>query len=110
MSLESFKSFVKTRPNLASLVNNGSTTWQKLYETYEMYGENSNIWNSFTNSTITLKDMFNTIKNIDVTEFQNSITSLQKGIKYVEDLVKTKEGSIPVRTYEPRPLYKYFDD
>ena len=52
------------------------------------------------------------IKNIDVTEVQNSINSLQKGISYIEELVRSKEKEIPVRksTYEARPLYRYFDD
>ena len=56
--------------------------------------------------------MFNMFKNIDMTEVQKQVNSLQKGIGYIENLVKTKEESIPVRksTYEARPLYKYFDD
>ena len=52
------------------------------------------------------------IKNIDMTEVQNSINSLQKGISYIEDLInsKEKENSIKRPSYEARPLYKYFDD
>lgn len=110
MSIESFKSFVRTKPSLVNLVSSGNYTWQKLYEIYALYGENSSVWNNLSTPSVTLKDMFNTIKNIDVSEVQNSINSLQKGIKYVEDFVKTKEKSIPVSNYKPRPLYKYFDD
>lgn len=110
MSLESFKAFVKTRPNLASLVNSGSTSWQKLYETFEMYGSNSSVWNNFGSNTVTIRDMINNIKNIDVTEVQNSINSLQKGLNYVGDLVKSKDANTIKNVYEPRPLYKYFDD
>ena len=109
MSLESFKAFVKTRPNLASLVNNGSTSWQKLFETFEMYGSDSSVWNNLNGNTITIKDLINNIKNIDVTELQNSINSLQKGLNYVGDLVK-KDTSAIKNVYEPRPLYRYFDD
>lgn len=56
--------------------------------------------------------MFGMFKNIDMTEVQNSINSIQKGIGYIEELVKTKEAEIPVRksSYEARPLYKYLDD
>ena len=113
MSLEKFKSFVKQRPVLAHYVQNGSTSWQKLYELYELYGENSSIWNKYlyNDSNTTLKDVFSMIKNIDISEVQNSIISVQKGIKYIENLVKEKENNLPKRnTYEARPLYKYFDD
>ena len=114
MSLENFKNFVKIRPNIASHVTNGETSWQNLYELYELYGENSSVWNKYlsVSNTITLKDMINSFKNIDVTEVQNSISSLQKGIKYIEELVKSKENdsSIKESSYEARPIYKYFDD
>ena len=110
MSLENFKAFVKTRPNLASLVNSGSTSWQKLYETFEMYGSDSSVWNNFTNSTVTIKDMINNIKSIDVTEVQNSINSLQKGLNYIGELIKPKDAVNLKNVYEPRPLYRYFDD
>lgn len=117
MSVESFKNFVKTRPNLVKYVNSKEKTWQDFYEMYELYGESSEVWNSYLNNTsskgvVTLKDLFGMIKNIDATEMQNSITSIQKGIGYIENLVKTKESTnIPKRSsYEARPMYKYFDD
>ena len=115
MSLESFKSFVKTRPSLASFVQNGTSSWQKFYELYELYGENSSVWNKYlypNTSSVTLKDVFGMIQNIDVSEVQNSIISMQKGIKYIESIVKSKEEEILPKknVYEARPLYKYFDD
>ena len=115
MSLENFKKFVKTRPNLANYVTSGEVTWQKFYDMYELYGESSSVWDKYlttSTSTITLKDVFGMIKNIDVTEVQNSINSLQKGIGYIEELVRSKEKEIPIRkqTYESRPLYRYYDD
>ena len=114
VSLENFKKFVKTKPALANYVTNGEATWQKFYDMYELYGESSPVWDKYLTSanTITLKEVFGMIKNIDVTEVQNSIKSLQKGIGYIEELVRSKEKEIPVRksTYEARPLYRYFDD
>ncbi len=114
MSLDNFKSFVKQRPNLANSVVNGDTSWQKLYELYELYGSDSSVWDRYLSpsKTVTLKDILDSLKNIDVTEIQNSITSLQKGILYIEDLIKSKESKLPIinSNYEPRPIYKYFDD
>ncbi len=115
MSLENFKKFVRNKPILADYVRKGEESWQSFYDLYDLYGENSNVWSKYLNTsttTVTLKDMFDSIKNINMTEVQNSITSLQKGIGYIEDLVRSKEKEMPVRksTYEARPLYKYFDD
>ena len=100
---------------LAEYVRKGDASWQNFYEMYELYGENNSVWNQYLNSNnrvITLKEVFDNIKNIDMTEVQNSIVSLQKGIGYLEELVKSKEKEIPIRksSYEARPLYRYFDD
>ena len=111
MSLENFKNFVRRRPILASYVSSGVMSWQKFYEMYALYGESSTVWDKFlnNNSTVTLKDVFGMIKNIDVSELQHSIITIQKGIGYIEGLVSEKEKELkPV--YEARPLYKYFDD
>ena len=114
MSLESFKSFVRVRPSLADYVARGEMTWQKFYDIYELYGDSSSVWNKYLGDTsvVTLKDMFSKLQNIDISEVQNSISSIQKGIGYIENLIKSKENEVPVRktSYEARPLYKYFDD
>ncbi len=114
MSVDSFKKFVRSKPALASYVNKGNVTWQQFYDMYELYGENSSVWNEYLtgSTTITLKDVFERFQNIDVTEVQNSITSLQKAVGYIEELVRSKEKDIPVRkgNYESRPLFRFFDD
>ena len=120
MSLENFKNFVRNKPNLQNFVAKGEMSWQDFYNMYELYGEQNSVWDKYLNinngiqssTAVTLKDMIGMFKNIDMTEVQNSITSLQKGIGYIEDLVKTKEKNIPVRksSYEARPLYRYSDD
>lgn len=117
MSVENFKKFVKERPNLVRYVNSKEKTWQDFYEMYELYGESSDVWNSYLNTssnngTVTIKDLFGMFKNIDVSQVQESITSIQKGIGYIENLVKSKEvENIPKRSsYEARPMYRYFDD
>ena len=118
MSLSSFKNFVKERPSLINHVESGKKTWQDFYNIYELYGENSSVWDKYlekgissTAGVVTFKDLFDTFKNMDVSGVQDSLTSLQKGINYISNIVKEKEGSIPKRSsYERRPIYKYFDD
>ena len=114
VSVDSFKKFVRGKPALASYVNKGDVTWQKFYDMYELYGEDSSVWDKYLtdSNSVTLKDVFERFQNIDVTEVQNSITSLQKAVSYIEELVRSKEKDIPVRkgNYESRPLFRFFDD
>ena len=35
---EEFKEFVKTKPELIRHIEDGSMTWQKYYEIYDIYG------------------------------------------------------------------------
>ncbi len=116
MPLSDFKSFVRERPSLANYVNKNEMTWQKFYEMYELYGANNSIWDNYLTTTSTssnsIKDMLGMFKNVNMNDLQDGINSLQKGISYLQDMVKSKTKDIPVRksTYEPRPMYRHFDD
>lgn len=117
MSLENFKSFVKTKPELINYVRKKEMSWQEFYNIFELYGPNNSIWDKYTEaikeatSTFSFKDILGTIKNIDMTELQKGIGSLQKGIGYLQDMV-SKRDDITRKTssYEPRPIHKHFDD
>ena len=50
MSKESFKEFIKNKPYLAKAVFDGKTSFQKLYETYDLYGEESDVFNNYLNT------------------------------------------------------------
>lgn len=117
MSLENFKTFVKSRPDLINYVRKKEATWQDFYDMYELYGEDNNVWNKYLNnssqvSNMSLKDIFSSIGNVNMGELQKGITSLQKGINYLQELVKDKPEIPEVRktSYEPRPIHKHLDD
>ena len=114
MSKEQFKQFAKKHPELANNVSSGNTTWQKLYELYDIYGENLSIWKEYITTTTpitsqnSIKDIFNIFKNLDVDSIQQGVTNIQKTIGLIQEL-----GIIPNREnkdYEPRPIYKRFED
>ncbi len=127
MSKETFKSFARNYPELANKVMQGQTSWQKLYELYDIYGENNSIWSEYinpikpvqssltptqTNQNVSFKDLFNTFKNLDLDSVQKGVTNLQKTIGLLQDigLTTTKTPKNNSSTYEPRPMYKYFED
>ena len=117
MSLESFKNFVREKPNLITFVRNNEMTWQQFYEMYELYGPNHSVWNKYlgiTNNGTSLKDMLGLLRNIDMTELQKGIGSLQKGIGYLQEIVQNKtvdvNNNFRKNEYTPRPIYEKFDD
>ena len=42
--LDEFKIFIKDKPFLQEKVNNGETTWQSLYETYDLFGKDADVF------------------------------------------------------------------
>ncbi len=115
MSKESFKSFIKDRPELANSVLKGKSTWQSLYELYDIYGEDSTVWNQF-NSTNQLEntkagnfqDIVNIFKNMDLETLQRGVNGLEKAVSLLSDL--TNKDEPVVNTYQERPINKYYED
>lgn len=117
MSKELFKQFVRKNPELGNSVMDNRTSWQKLYELYEMYGEESSVWDKYiTRNLVTtpqtsessFSDLISMIKNVDLESVQKGVNSLQRTIGLLQDI---GIGSSKKETvYEPRPLYQRFDD
>ena len=47
MSKETFKKFIRNKPELINYINDGTMTWQKFYELYDLYGENNEVWKQY---------------------------------------------------------------
>ena len=121
MKKEEFKEFVKKNPKLISYVKNNEMTWQKFYEMYDLYGEDNDIWNEYlkkeTNSKtlknsisgLTLSEVVNWFKNVDLDGLQEGIGSVQRVLGVVQDFSK-KDSEPRKETYKPRPLYRHFED
>ena len=122
--LDQFKNFVKQHPNLITYVQKDEMTWQKFYEIYDLYGEDTNAWNTYINnnsstsnsvdnntrsSSLSFTDIMNMAKNIDVDKVQSGINSLQKALGLVGDLF-VKDNKVNTNSYTPRPLYRSFED
>lgn len=111
-SLDNFKSFVKSNPSFANYIKDGSMTWQKFYELYDMYGEDSEVWKEYKENnkkSPTLNDIVNMAKNIDMDKLQDGVNSLSKAVGLFSDLFANK-GSSPINTYKPRAIYRRFED
>lgn len=120
--IDNFKLFVKNNPNLITYVRNNTMSWQKFYELYDLYGEDNNIWNEYlgnkntTNAedrevkkTSKFSDILEMAKNIDANKLQDNISSVQKAIGLIGDML-VKDKTPNTNTYNPRPIYRRFDD
>lgn len=102
-----FKEFVRKYPSFASYVQNRNTTWQELYELWDMYGDDDKVFSRYKTVGTDLNNVINGIKNINMDSVKKNLNSIEKGIKLLQDFVK-KEDTVP--TYEPRPIFKRFED
>lgn len=112
-SKEDFRKFVSSKPKLASYVENGSMTWQKFYEMYDLYGENSEVWDKYLdrskdNNSFKINDL---IKNVDINSIKEHISTAQKALDFVQELT-SKDGveKITKSVVSPRPINKFFED
>lgn len=116
MSKIEFKEFVKNNPRLLKYVNNNEMSWQKFYEMYDMYGDNPDIWKKYLNEeekdnkeNNNIGDFVNYFKNINLDTVQESINSIQRVLGVLGEIsANNKETS--TTSYEPKPIYKHFDD
>ena len=114
MSKEKFKEFARNNPSLADSVLNKSTSWQQLYEIYEIYGEDNSIWKKYikkpniteniTDSATTIKGFINTLKNLDMESVQQGITNIEKTINLLQDIGITSNN----KNNNIEPIYRRF--
>ena len=113
-SKEEFRKFIADKPELASYVNNGEMTWQKFYEMYDLYGENSSVWNEYRNKQEIdnggISKINDLIKNVDVNSIKDHISTAQKALDFVQELTSKSATVSPKPVAMPRPLNKFFED
>ena len=104
--IDDFKNFVKKNPSLSKHVNNGSMTWQKFYEMYDLYGENNDVWKDYLVVATGAADFLSYFKNINLDSIQNGVNNIQRVLGVLGDI----KGNTNKEEYKPRPIYKHFDD
>ena len=113
MKKDAFKMFAKSHPELITyLKNNPNMNWQKLYEIYDIYGEDESVWQRYlisNNSNTNITDVF---KNIDTKKVQEHIGTAQKALNLIQEL--TTKGGETIESIKgpvlPRPITKFFGD
>lgn len=112
---ESFKNFAKNHPELLSSIKSGESTWQKLYEIYDIYGEDDRAWNTYfkpkSTSSSSLGNISDIVKGIDMESVQKHINTAQKALGLVQELTgKEVASGVTKGPVSPRPINKFFED
>ena len=118
---DEFKIFASKHPELVRYIKSGETTWQNLYEIYDIYGEEESAWRNYlkkeeTTKTndLNLKSFADKLKNIDLSSIQEHIGTAQKALGIVQELTSKGTGaaaaSSVAEVIEPRPINKIFED
>lgn len=112
---EEFKNFVKKYPELAVHVKNNIYSWQDLYQVYDIYGEEKEVWDQFINvetdsRDAPLNELAALVKGVNLANVQKYINNAQKAINVVQELTTKTEPKIPEIPKTPRPINKFFGD
>ena len=119
---EDFKRFIKDKPYLVNYIQNGSMSWQKFYELFDLYGDNTEVWNKYsdtrnTNLNDQITKLSDLVKNVNLDSIKGHINTAQKALDLVSELT-TKNATDALNTVTnltkgpttPRPLNKFFED
>ena len=108
---EAFKSFAKNHPELLNSIKNGDTTWQKLYEIYDIYGEDRKAWDTYFHSNNSINNISDIVKNIDMDSVQKHINTAQKALGLVQELTSKGSSVSNIKgPINPRPINHFFED
>ena len=118
---EEFKEFVKNNPSLLKYVRDGSMTFQKFYEMYDIYGTDNTVWNEYLDikedtsvnnktSTTSFTELFKMFKNINLDNVQKGIGNLERVLGVLGEMGNKENTDAAKNEYKPRPIYKHFED
>ncbi len=119
---DEFKKFASTHPELINFINDGSMTWQKFYEIYDIYGDDNRSWSKFINNTSNteninipkkLSGVGKILGNIDMNSIQEHINTAQKALGVIQELTLKNSSDVSNVAKGPtstRPINKFFED
>lgn len=112
--LDSFKEFVKNKPFLKQKVDAKETTWQSLYETYDLFGESADIFKESSErktqnqSSAPTNNILKILEGINLDKINENLESMKKIIGVLGEFTKKEEPKTSRRSTPKTP--KGYDD
>ena len=107
---EEFKNFVSLNPNLIDVVKSKNKTWQELYEIYDLYGDNKEVWDKYLNmgnNIDSINELTKLLKNVNLDSVQKYIDTARKIVGVIGELNQTTTKLGPTTKL---PINKIFED
>ncbi|MBR3890684.1 MAG: hypothetical protein IKJ30_01255 [Bacilli bacterium] len=107
---EEFKRFIKDKEFLIDKVNKGETSWQKLYEIYDLYGENASIFKEEVKEETRENKTNNLLKafeDIDVNKINENLEGVRKILAVLGEFTRKDDTKVK-RSYN-KPSSNYDD-
>ncbi len=118
-TFEEFKSFIRDKPYLKEKVKNNKTTWQELFERYDLYGKDDDIFkedeiNEEVKDEKETKEenfssFFNMLSGIDVDKISDGLNGMKKILSILSEITATEDVSSFSTRRNQKP-YKRDDD
>lgn len=105
---EEFKNFISNHPEIIEYLKNKTMSMQDFYEIYDVYGDNSSVWDKYFKAEDNkIESITNIIKKINVDSIQEHVNSAQKVLDVLEELTKKTPE---VHNIIDKPITKFFGD
>lgn len=116
--LEEFKEFIKDKPFLREKVNNKETTWQSLYETYDLFGKDADVFNE-TNGEVNKNDnnsrnggannILKMLEGVNLDKINENLEGMKKILGVLGEFTKKESSSVDNRRNTSRAPRRYDD-
>lgn len=113
-----FKDFVRKNDFIYDLVKEKKYSWQELYEYYDIYGEDSDVFKRKEDKAVeqavvntgVLATLVNAAKNIDVDKMNEGIESIKKIAGMFNGLSSKEKDNSNIKDDIRKRRYKRFDE
>ena len=109
---ELFKNFIGAHPEILKYIKNKEMTFQDFFEIYDIYGEESNVWDKYFKDNIEtddnkLKELSGLLKNINIDSIEHHVNNAQKVIGIIQELTKKTQD---ITNAVDNPITKIYGD
>lgn len=114
--LEEFKEFIKDKPFLKEMVNNKETTWQNLYETYDLFGKDADVFKEIktekrsesNNQNVNHTSLLKMLEGVNLDKISENLEGMKKILGVLGEFTKKEDLKTTRRSYTKGP--RGYDD
>lgn len=114
--LDEFKEFIKDKPFLRERVANKETTWQSLYETYDLFGKEADVFRKPDSEPINDNNVRNTgnnsilkmLEGVNLDKISENLEGMKKILGVLGEFTKKEEPKFNRRNAD-RSTRRYDD-